>query len=134
MLDPRHGARVAAADRRHLDDLTFDELDTIIRSEDAGLAHAVILIEREAPALDRYRHAVLAVRHSALTSAWPSMPRMRYSGHYRVGGCVSLPALDSGSRLTQPLGPGGFGMATTETAIRELTYGEAVKEAIAEEM
>src|SRR5437762_14381741 len=84
MLDPRHGARVAAADRRHLDDVTFDELDTIIRSEDAGLAHPVILIEREAQALHRHRHAVLAVRHAALTSAWRSMPRMRSRGHYRV--------------------------------------------------
>src|SRR5467141_217736 len=66
MLDPRHGTGVAAADRRHLDDLTFDELDAVLGSQDPGLAHPVILIEREAPAPERDRHAVLAVRHCAV--------------------------------------------------------------------
>src|SRR6266850_1581671 len=60
MLDPRHRTGVAAADRRHLDDLTFDELDTVLGSQDPGLAHPVILVEREAPAPERDRHAVLA--------------------------------------------------------------------------
>src|SRR4029453_7464669 len=50
------------------------------------------------------------------------MPRVRYTGDYRL--------LDSGARLPQPQGPREGGMAD----VRELTYGEAVKEAIAEEM
>src|SRR6267143_3283041 len=66
MLNPRHGRRMAAADRRHLDDLTFDELDPVVEPQDAGFAHPVILIEREAPASERDRHAVLAVRHCAV--------------------------------------------------------------------
>src|SRR2546426_7238972 len=66
------------------------------------------------------------------------MPRIRYSRYYGPGvgpaGRAFRLVLDSGPRLTQPRGPGGSRMVTTETAVRELTYGEAVREAIAEEM
>jgi hypothetical protein len=37
-----HGACVIAADRRHGDDFTFDELDVVILCKDADLTHAVI--------------------------------------------------------------------------------------------
>jgi hypothetical protein len=39
---------MAAADRRHLDDLALDQLDAVAAAEDADLGHAVILRSREA--------------------------------------------------------------------------------------
>jgi hypothetical protein len=38
---------VPAADRRHVDDLSFDEFDTIFRPEHADVAHPVIVGDRE---------------------------------------------------------------------------------------
>src|SRR5437879_3664678 len=101
MLDPRHGTGVAAADRRHLDDLTFDELDTVLGSQDPGLAHPVILIERETPAPERDRHAVLAVRHCAVP------PGGRQCRALDTAAIIDSRLLDSGLHLTQPRGPGG---------------------------
>src|SRR6267142_3023684 len=65
-MNPGHGPGVAAADRRHLDDLALDELDPVVLAQDPGLAHAVVFIERESPALERDRHGVLSVDHLAL--------------------------------------------------------------------
>src|SRR2546428_1019240 len=48
-MNPGHGAGVAAADRRHLDDLALDELDPIVCTKNSGLAHPVVFIEGEAP-------------------------------------------------------------------------------------
>src|SRR5947199_337893 len=48
-MNPGHGAGMAAADRRHLDDLALDELDPITCTKNSGLAHPVVFIEREAP-------------------------------------------------------------------------------------
>src|SRR5437016_13683004 len=59
-LEPRHGTGVAAADRRHLDDLTLDELDPDVASQAAGIAHSAILIEHDASPPERDRPAILA--------------------------------------------------------------------------
>ena len=59
---------MAAADRRHLDDLALDELDPVVLADDAGLAHAVVLVEREAPMPERDGHGVLAFLHIAAYS------------------------------------------------------------------
>src|SRR6185295_7091053 len=122
MLDPRDRRRVGAADRRHLDDLALDELDPVVLAEDAGLAHAVILIEREAPAPESDRHAVLVLSHSA------PPPTTRQCREFDTPAIIGVltPALACRSLR----GPGRLSMAD----VRELTYGEAVKEAIAEEM
>src|SRR2546425_7091005 len=48
-MNPGHGAGMAAADRRHLDDLALDELDPIVCTKNSGLAHPVVFIEGEAP-------------------------------------------------------------------------------------
>jgi hypothetical protein len=42
---------VAGANRRHLDYDPFNELDVLVRFEDAGLSHLVVLVDREQPAL-----------------------------------------------------------------------------------
>src|SRR6266508_6629821 len=65
-MNPGHGAGVAAADRRHLDDLALDELDPIVFAKNPGLAHPVVFIEREASAPERDRHGILSVDHLAL--------------------------------------------------------------------
>jgi hypothetical protein len=59
-----HAAGVPRADRRHLDDLALDQLDALVGTEDAGLAHPV----------------VRQCRELELDTAW-SMRRLR------VGGC-----------------------------------------------
>jgi MFS family permease len=53
-----HTAGVSRTDRRHLDDLTLDQLDALVRTEDAGLRHAVVLLHTEQPArnLDFHDH------------------------------------------------------------------------------
>jgi hypothetical protein len=43
-------AGVQLSDRRHVDDLTVDQLDAIIRPEDPDLGHAVVVLDREAVA------------------------------------------------------------------------------------
>jgi hypothetical protein len=63
MVNPGHSGRVDASDRRHLDDLALDELDPVVLAEDAGLAHPVIFIQREAPTLELDRHVFLAAHH-----------------------------------------------------------------------
>jgi len=40
---------VPVADRRHLDDLSLDQLDALPLAQDAGPDHAVVLVHREAP-------------------------------------------------------------------------------------
>ena len=64
-LDPRDDRGVAAADRSHLDDLAVDELDAAVLVEDAGLAHAVILVEREPAPPDVDCHGLLGLDHVA---------------------------------------------------------------------
>jgi hypothetical protein len=41
---------VAASDRRHLDDLSFDQLNPIVLMENACLPHEVELVDRESAA------------------------------------------------------------------------------------
>src|SRR4029450_1218216 len=120
MLDPRNRRRVAAADGGHLDDLALDELDPVVLAEDAGLAHPVVLIEREAPAPESDRHAVLVLSHSA------PPPTTRQCREFDTPAIIGFltPAPDCRSLR----GPGRLSMAD----VRELTYGEAVKEAIPE--
>src|SRR6266540_5440455 len=93
-MNPGHGAGVAAADRRHLDDLALDELDPIVFTKNPGLAHPVVFIEREASAPERDRHGILSVDHLALPPCVQSMPRVRYGNNYNEqatapGGCDS---------------------------------------------
>jgi hypothetical protein len=77
ILRPQHGAtsnapeqhvrqsgdtrRMAAADRRHLDDLPADQLYPVVLIEDSGLGHPVVFVQRESMSrqLDVERHAVI---------------------------------------------------------------------------
>ena len=50
-VQPIDAGGVRTADRRHLDELAVDELDTVAFAEDAGLSHAVKFVRREQPSL-----------------------------------------------------------------------------------
>jgi hypothetical protein len=47
---------VAAADRRHFNNLSIKELDTVILVENAGSCHSVELVCRETAAGEQRRH------------------------------------------------------------------------------
>jgi hypothetical protein len=49
LVQPHDASVVAAADGRHLDYLSFDELDPVVLVEDAGLGHAVVVMDGEMP-------------------------------------------------------------------------------------
>jgi hypothetical protein len=67
--DAGDGGGVQPADRSHLDDLALDQLDAAVLVEDADLAHAVILVEREPPPSRPKRHGVLGLSHLAVRLA-----------------------------------------------------------------
>lgn len=47
---------VAVADRAHVDDLAVEQLDSLVRFQDAGIGHTVVLVDRESSDRFAYRH------------------------------------------------------------------------------
>ena len=114
---------MAAADRRHLDDLALDELDP--RRPRRGCRSRPCGDTRSSVKRRRRRAIAMPSSFSAIPPHLQRPVNAESSIHQTIIG-VLTPAPDCRSLR----GPGRVSMAD----VRELTYGEAVREAIAEEM
>jgi hypothetical protein len=70
-----HAPSVTTADRRHLDDLSFEELHAVILSENAAVRHLVVLVNGEAVTngLDRHVHTLTEPERKLSASYWMSL-------------------------------------------------------------
>ncbi len=86
-----HAAGMARPDRCNLDDLSLDQLDSVVLAQDSGLGHAVVLVDGEGPSPDAGGHGIRGYR-LVPDLLLASSPWTKDAGWVPARRCSSIPA------------------------------------------